>query len=204
MLKSIFRNTLMVLALLAAALSAQAQADTADEAIHEQLRTLLHQVEQAVNTQHYDQLAGYFDPKMHVTPSNQEVMSAPEQINAYFNKWFGPGRFIQSVQMTLTADALTELNAAKDQGIVLGSGLEKYVLTDGRRYEIPTRWTATVAKGADGQWRIATLHIGVDFTDNPLFNEVKAAVWRFAAIGAGAGLLVGLALGWLLMRRRRT
>jgi ketosteroid isomerase-like protein len=202
MLKRIFHIALSAMLLWGTAFCAQA-ADANDQATHEQLRALLHNVEQAVNTQQYGQLAQYFDPKMHVTPSNQETLSSPEQIKPYFDKWFGPGRFLKSVQMTMTADALTELNAAKDEGVVVGSGLEKYALSDGRHYDLPTRWTATVVKGQDGQWRMLTLHLGVDFTDNPLFNEVKAAVWRFAIYGAVAGLLVGLILGWLLTRRRR-
>jgi len=209
MLKKIFHHVLTMMAALTlsvAVLPAYAAAEagnTGDAAIHEQLRALLHNVESAVNAQEYDQLAQYFDPKMYVTPSNQETLTAPDQIKPYFEKWFGPGRFLKSVHMTLTADALTQLNAAKDEGVAFGSGLEKYVLSDGRSYDIPTRWTATVIKEADGQWRIATLHIGVDFTDNPLFNQVKAAVWRYSAIGTAAGLLVGFMLGWLLMRRRR-
>ena len=202
MLKRIFRNALMAVLLLAAIVPVQT-ANAADEAIHEQLRALLHNVEKAVNAQQYDQLAQYFVPKMHVTPSNQEVLSSPDQIKPYFEKWFGPGRFLKSLQMTLTADALTELDAARGVGIVVGSGREQYVLSDGRHYDIPTRWTATVAKGTNGQWRIATLHIGVDFTDNPLFNEVKAALWRFTAFGSVAGLLIGVAVGWLLFRRRQ-
>jgi ketosteroid isomerase-like protein len=137
-----------------------------------------------------------------VTPITQEVLSSPAQIKPYFEKWFGPGGLLKSLQMTLTADDLTELNAAKDQGIVYGSGLEQYALSDGRYYDFSTRWTATVIKGADGQWRIGTLHIGVDFSDNPLLNDVKATVWRFTAIGTVAGLLVGLVLGWLVFRRR--
>jgi ketosteroid isomerase-like protein len=204
MLKNIFRIIFLV-SLLAANLSAQAadaSAETGDEAIHEQLRALLHNIETAVNAQQYDQLALYFDAKTHVTPSNQETLSAPDQLKPYFDKWFGPGRFLKSIQMTLTADNLTELNAAKDFGIVTGSSFEKYVLTDGRHYDLPTRWTATVAKGADGQWRISTLHIGVDFTDNPLLNEAKAAITQFAVIGVAGGLIIGIILGWLLGRRR--
>ena len=203
MLKSIFRGILMALLLLAASTLFAQTMDAGDQAIHEQLRALLQNVQQAVNARQYDRLAQYFDPKMHVTPSNQEVLSSPDQIKPYFDKWFGPGRFLKSLDMTLKADALTELNAARDAGIVFGTGMEKYELSDGRRYDVPSRWTATVVKGDDGQWRIKTLHIGVDFTDNPLFNEVKAALPRFAIYGAAAGLLAGLLVGWLVTRRRR-
>jgi hypothetical protein len=55
----------------------------------------------------------------------------------------------------------------------------------------------------DGKWRISTLHIGVDFTDNSILNEAKAAIGRYAAIGAAAGLLAGLILGWLVFRRKK-
>ncbi|HPM85158.1 MAG TPA: hypothetical protein PLF81_30860 [Candidatus Anammoximicrobium sp.] len=68
---------------------------------------------------------------------------------------------------------------------------------------IPTRWTAVVAKEDDGKWRIRSMHIGTNFLDNPLLNTVQNSV-KQSATGAGViGVLVGLALGFVIGRRRR-
>ncbi|MDR2187834.1 MAG: hypothetical protein LBE62_07235 [Azonexus sp.] len=186
-----------------AALVEAAATAVSDEAIHEELRALLRGLEAAVNAHDYDKLPQYFDTKMHVVTITQEVLTAHEQIKPYFENWFGPGKFLKDLKMSLTADALTELNANRDFGIVFGTGLEKYDLADGRHYDFPTRWTATVGKGDDGRWRILTLHIGTSFYENPLVADLQAAVPRYAWGGGVAGLFAGLILGWLLFRRKK-
>jgi hypothetical protein len=95
------------------------------------------------------------------------------------------------------------LSPDKSWGLAYGKGLEDYTLNDGRFFSIPTRWTAVVAKEDDGKWRIRSMHIGTNFLDNPLLNTVENAVKQYA-IGAGViGVLVGLALGFVIGRRRR-
>jgi ketosteroid isomerase-like protein len=204
MLKTLYRIGMLLTALaLAAAAPVHAEGDADDAAIHGQLRALLRGVEDAVNAHDYDKLPQYFGAKMHVVTIAQEVLTAPDQIKPYFESWFGPGKYLVDLKMSLTADALTELNAARDFGIVFGKGLEKYDLADGRHYDFPTRWTATAGKGDDGRWRILTLHIGTNFYENPLVADLQAAVNRYAMIGGAAGLLAGLALGGLLFRRKK-
>jgi membrane associated rhomboid family serine protease len=66
-----------------------------------------------------------------------------------------------------------------------------------------TRWTATVVKDTDGQWRILALHIGTNFLDNPILNVAESALKNFAIAGALAGLIIGWLLTFLYMRRRK-
>lgn len=179
-------------------------AEEPDHAIHEELRGLLRGIEQAINTEKYDDLAPYFHEKMRLTTINQEVIFARSEIGPYFQKWFGPGGYLKKLQMKLNADALTELYADKTFGVVRGSGNENYILADRRYFEMKTRWTATVIKDTDGKWRILALHIGTNFLDNPILAKAEGALVYFAAGGVG----VGLALGWLIMflvqRRKKT
>lgn len=175
-----------------------------DHAIHEELRGLLHGIEQAINTEQYDNLAPYFHEKLRVTTINQEVISSRSEIGPYFKNWFGPGGFLKKLEMSLNADALTELYGEKTFGIVRGSGAENYILADGRYFAMKTRWTATVAKDTDGKWRILSLHIGTNFLDNPILTKAEASLMYFAS----GGLVVGLLLGWLIVfmiqRRKRS
>jgi len=121
----------------------------------------------------------------------------------YFTKWFGKGGYLAKLEMHFNADKLTELSTDKSWGIVTGDGIEKYILSDGRPYEMHTRWTATVAKEADGHWRIRALHIGTNFLDNPILSEAERALKSAALAGAGGGVVVGLILGWLFGRRKK-
>ncbi len=180
-----------------------AAVDEPDHAIHEELRGVLGGIQNAVNTEHYDQLAQYFHKNMRVTTSNQEVLTSHEDITKFFNFWFGPGGVLKKVEMNLDADALTEFYANKTIGIVRGSGVENCYLSDSRFFPMKTRWTATVIKDDDGKWRILTLHIGINFLDNPVLSVAKESANYFGIIGGVVGLLIGLLIGFFLWRKRK-
>ncbi len=175
------------------------------EAIHQELRTLLQGIEAAVNSEKYGDLKPYFSEKLRVTTINQNVINTPEGIDAYFKEWFGEGGYLKKLDMKLEADALTELHGVPGNpswGLVYGSGVENYQLTDGRFLPMKTRWTATVVKEADGKWRILALHIGANFYDNPIFDAVKDSTKYYAAGGLVVGLLLG-GLGMGFLRRKK-
>lgn len=172
-----------------------------NEAVHQELRDVLQGIEKSVNSKNYGALQHYFSPKMKVTTINQEILSDPSQIEPYFNKWFGEKGYLKDVQMKLDADAKTEFYG-DNIGVVWGSGDEKYILSDTRFFDMKTRWTATVIKEDDGKWRILTLHIGTNFLDNPVSNAIESSTKLFAAIGALAGLVLGLLMSFVYIRRK--
>jgi ketosteroid isomerase-like protein len=177
-------------------------AEEPDHEIHQELRGILITVQTAINSGNYDAMLPVLSKDIRATTITQEVMSGHEQVSAYFKHWFGPGGFLKKLDMTFTADALTELSPDKTWGVVRGSGMERYTLADGRQYDMPTRWTATVVKEADGKWRLRTIHFGTNFLDNPILTEAKHAVVKYSAIAGGAALVLGLLLGFLLGRRK--
>src|SRR5664279_5734370 len=178
-------------------------AEEADHEIHQELRGILTTVQTAVNSGNYDAMLPVLSKDIRATTITQEVMSGHEQVSAYFKHWFGPGGFLKKLDMTFTADALTELSPDKTWGVVRGSGMERYTLADGRQYDMPTRWTATVVKEADGKWRLRTIHFGTNFLDNHILTEAKHAVVKYSAIAGGAGLVHGILSGFLLGRRKQ-
>lgn len=192
-----FKQCLLIVLMLVYS-SVYAADDVPNQAIHAELRSLLQGIETAVNSEKYGDLKAYFDEKLHVTTINQNVVTTPEGIDAYFKEWFGKGGYLKKLDLKLNADALTHLYgdpANPSWGLVYGGGVENYQLTDGRFLPMKTRWTATVIKESDGKWRILALHIGANFYDNPIFNAVKDATKYYAA----GGLVVGLILGAILM-----
>jgi len=179
-----------------------AAAEEPDHAIHQELRGILTTVQSAVNSGQYDAMLPVLSKDIRATTITQETITGHPGVSAYFKKWFGPGGFLKKLEMKLTADDLTELSADKTWGIVRGSAIETYTLADGRVYPMPTRWTATVAKEADGHWRLRAIHFGTNFLDNPILDEAKRKAKQYTAAGAGGGLLAGLILGFLLGKRR--
>lgn len=178
-------------------------ANDPDAATHQELRSITTGIETAINSGKYGDLKQYFHKNMRVTTINQEVLSSPETIEPYFNKWFGPGGYLKKLHMTLTSDTPTELYGNKTWGIVRGKGVEKYHLSDQRYFEMATRWTATVVKDRDGKWRILSLHIGTNFLDNPVLNRIEGSVMRVGIGGAVVGLVLGVVIMFFLRRRKK-
>lgn len=182
-----------------------AETEEPNHAVHQELRGLLQGIETAINTEKYGDLKQYFDEKLHVTTINQNVVTTPDGIDAYFKEWFGPGGYLKKLEIKLNPDALTQLYSDHENpswGLVYGGGVENYQLTDGRFLPMKTRWTATVIKEPDGKWRILALHIGANFYSNPIFDAVKDSTKYYAAGGLALGLLLGSLVMFFLRRKK--
>ena len=194
MMKRIIISALMIFSF-----SVYAQPGEEDGAIHDELRQVIGTVENAINSGDYDKMLPVMSENLRATPITQEFISGKAAIKPYFESWFGPDKFLKKLNISFNADVVTELSPDKTWGVAYGKGMEKYQLSDGRTYDFPTRWTATVAL-EDGAWKIRTIHIGTDFTDNPLLNETRNAL-QGMMYGAG-GLVIGLLAGIVLFRSK--
>ena len=177
--------------------------DAGDQAIHEELRGVLTTLQNAINEGKYEAMLPVISRDIRATPVNQEILASHEDVVAYFKRWFGEGGYLKKLDIKLDADALTELSADKTWGVVRGSGVERYILADGRKYDLKTRWTATVAKETDGKWRLRTIHIGTNFLDNPILAEAEGAVVKVGVAGGVGGLVLGLLIALVITRVRR-
>lgn len=177
-------------------------AEEPDHAIHEELRGVLREVQSAINSGQYDKMLPYLTPDVEATSVTQEVMSSRADVSKYFQTWFGPAGYMRRMTMTLDADKLTELSPDKRFGLVRGKALEHYEAKDGDIFDFDTRWTAVMAVGDDGKWRLRAIHFGTNHLDNPVLAKVQRTLVRDGIVAAVAALLVGFALGWWLGRRR--
>jgi ketosteroid isomerase-like protein len=179
-----------------------ARAEEADHAIHEELRDVLRAVVAAMDSGQYDNMLPYLTEDVEATSITQEVMTGRAEVSNYFKEWFGPTGYMRSMKIKLVADRLTELSPDKSWGLVRGKALEHYEAKDGDVFDFDTRWTAVMARGGDGKWRIRAIHFGTNDLDNPVLTKVQRTLTRYGIIGAITSLLVGLGLGWWFGRRR--
>ena len=196
-----FKNILVVGLFMFTTFSAYAEEP--DHAIHEEMRAVLVTMESAINAGDFDKMLPVLSERIRATPINQEFLASRSEVSAYFKKWFGVGGYLKKLEITLEPDALTELSADKTWGLVRGSGIERYILRDGRPYDMHTRWTAVLVKEEDGRWRLRGIHIGTNFLDNPILTEAEHAIGKAAAGGLALGLLVSGVVGWLVCRRKK-
>ncbi|MDX8412387.1 MAG: nuclear transport factor 2 family protein [Mariprofundaceae bacterium] len=174
-----------------------------DTEIHQELRGLLKQIETAINSGNYDAMLPLLSENLRITPINQEFLSSRQEVSAYFQKWFGVNGRLKKLEISFEPDALTELSSDKTWGLVWGKGVEDYILSDARKFELHTRWTAVVVKEDDGRWRIRSIHVGTNFLDNPVLSVAENSVKYFAAGGIAIGLLAGFLLARLFHRRNK-
>lgn len=196
------RRIVALLAALAFAYVPAIDAQEPDHEIHEALRHVLKEVTDAINAGQYDRMLPYLAENVEATSITQEVMSSRADVAKYFQEWFGPAGYMRRMDMKLTADKLTEFSPDKSWGLVRGKALEHYEAKDGDVFDFTTRWTALMARGADGQWRLRAIHFGTNNLDNPVLTKVRNVLFRNGVIAAVACLVAGLAAGWFLGRRK--
>lgn len=181
---------------------AQAQTPTEDPN-HAELRDLRDAAIKAVNSGDIDGFLKLAHPNIIFTGLDGRLSRGPEEVRAYFSRMMtGPERIVNSAQFDVNVDALTDIYGSdKTIGISHGTSKDSYNLTSGLKFELNTRWTATLIK-ENGKWMIGSFHSSADLFDNPLLEKSKGLlVW--SALGSGiAGLVIGLYAAWLLMRKR--
>lgn len=181
--------------LISLTVGAQAQENAED---HEQLRGLLEVTRDAINAGRFEALEPLFYETFSATMINQDLLTTPQEMQAYFDRWFkGDKAFIKKLTMDPQADDLTQIYDDK-YGVARGSNTEVYELANGKTYTLKTRWTATLVKDAE-QWKLLAIHNGINFLDNPLLMAAERSAYSFAA----GGLVFGVIIGFVFGRRRR-
>lgn len=173
----------------------------AENPVHDELRKLKQQAEEAFNKRDMDGLLKYVEPNVVATWQDATVARGHDGVRAYYEKMMNGGQsVVRDVQSTITVDELSHLygdNAAVSSGDIA----QRFELRDGRTFSLTSRWTATLVKD-DESWRIATFHVSASVFDNPILGTaVRQAAYWTGGIAGIAGVAIGL--GIARIRRRR-
>ena len=159
------------------ALALAQEAGVNREADHQALRQLREDVMKAVSSQDMTVLGTFFAKEFVLTAVDQTVLTNREGMLAYYMRMFkDPNAPIVKMDVTGDADILTRFTDA-NTGYCYGSSAATYTLKDGRVIKIKERWTGVVVK-EEGAWKIAAVHIGVNFLDNPVLRARSMSFWR--------------------------
>ena len=194
--------TMVFAALVGLATQSKAVEDTRD-ADHTALRALRTKAVTAINNQDSHTLVSCCTKDFAFTAIDQTLVTNETQFTALFNRMFrSKDAPIASLKTEPEAATLTRFIDA-NTGVCYGTTKDTYTMKDGRVVVMNARWTATVVK-EDGEWKVAALHVGTDFLNNPILT-LAISFGKKLAIGVAAiSLLVGLVLGRILFGRKPT
>lgn len=179
-----------------------ALAEEPDHEIHEELRQVVRQAEDAIAAGRYEEVLPLLTEDFEGTSLTQDPIRGRDGVRDYFALWFGPGGYMASMSVDIEPDTLTDLSDDKSWGLVTGAGREHYVAKNGDTFDFDTRWTTVMERGDDGKWRVRAIHFGTNHLDNPVLWKVRDSMITWGAIGAVALGIVAFGAGWLVGRRR--
>ena len=165
------------------------------------LLIILSEVEKAINAQSVEGILAQMRPDCTVIWWNAEVSRGHDEIVAYYNKMMkDSGRLITRYDTKAKLGAHARfIGTGEDVALAEGTMEDEFFPVIRGPFKLDSRWSATAAKSANGEWKIASLHLSSNVFTNPLIAELTRAIWMAGA----AGLVGGLIGGWLLGRRRR-
>lgn len=193
------RFVIMVLLAAWPALGAAQTTGTPED--HDKLRALKDKAIAAVNSRDYDGVQAILHDPFMATAITQDSFTDFDAMKAYFEGLFTRKLLrIKDVQFSAEADDYSTVYTGTF-ALTKGTDLERYEMADGRSFDVKGRWTAVSIKDGD-DWKIAALHMGTNFLDNPVINAIEKSIVWIGIAAAAAGLMVGLAGGWFIGARR--
>jgi ketosteroid isomerase-like protein len=169
---------------------------------HDQLRALMKKGAEALSTRNLDAMAPYVHPDFTVVTIDNKKLKGIAELKAYYDSLFeGKGALLKAIEVRPEADEATDFLDA-NSGVSFGTSNDRYTFLDGDVREMKSRWSAVVQKDGD-TWKLVNVHFSANILDNPVLNAAKSALRNTMLIAGAVGLLVGVAIGFLLRRRRK-
>ncbi|GEM_PF-665446 len=176
-------------------LSLQAQ-DIERSHDRQQLKKILYDIENSLNTLDMDGLLKHFDERAVVSFMTTEVAVGKAGILAYYQKMFHlPEAPLAAFHTKASLDGAAYFHG--DTIIASGHSKDSFTLTDDRQYEFNTRWLATAIK-KDGQWKVVALDFSVDPFNNVIIDELGSQMKFYLLLAFLLGLLVMFILSRML------
>ena len=150
----------------------------------------------------------YLHPDVTIIFPDGEVLRGRDALVAYYDKMLrAPDAIVESYT---SEPAVKERYLHGDTVVSHGLMNDHYVLKDGTKFGLDSRFSVTVLREPDGPpetggWMIRSFHSSTDAFDNPVLGiAAKKASLYAGGGGLVVGLLAGAGLSFLLRRRRHT
>ena len=169
----------------------------AQEEDHDGQRALRATMEDALNKRDLDALLANVDDNVAFTAMNAEAGYGKEHIRSYFDRMLnGPSKVVENVSVKFVPDRKATFYGP-DVAVSAGVAASHYELTNGLKFDIDARWTATLVR-KDGRWLVGAFHYSANVFRNPIMDKQRSFL-----LMAGGGVAVVLALAGFFIGRRR-
>ena len=171
----------------------------AEDPRHAELRQLRESVFKAYEARDIDALLQHVHENVIVTWQNGEQNHGRDELRSFYDLMMrGDPPIVSDVKSELIVHQLATLYDP-NTAIACGALKDQFKLTSGLNFRLDSQWSATLVKEADS-WKIASFHVSSNLFDNPLLNAAKKSLW----VAGGIAAVVGILLGFLVGRRRRS
>src|SRR4051812_35595160 len=163
----------------------QVSAPAIDPAVDKAITHLREGLVDSFNRGDIDGLLTFLDTNAIVTWQNGEVCEGTAAVKAYYERMMkGDKPIVKKV----TAEPKVLGRHVQGDGnwaLSWGNLNDQFELTDGRKLDMDSRFTATIARRGD-RWLVSAFHVSVNAFENPVMMLAVKKV----AIGAGIGGLL--------------
>lgn len=169
-----------------------------DEAVHDEIRAMRDRAIAAFEARDVEALFAELDDRVLFTAMNNETVAGKEAMTTYYARMMdGAESLVTGLQVAFETDALATLVAGNQAAVATGTVVAAFKMRAGQEFTVPLRWTAALSRDSGG-WKIVALHFSANIFDNPIDAALRKYLWLMLA----AAVVVGLAVGLLLRRRR--
>jgi len=177
---------------LAGAVRAEDKPPASDrESDHAALRELLVEATKEFNNQNLEALFSHFTKDFVFIAVDQTVLTDVAAAKGFYDRMLRQADSkVTKITVEPSADILTRFTGEKS-GYCYGKTRDTYtVRSTGRTVVVDGRWTAVVVKEGE-RWKVAALHSGVNFIDNPVLAYQSRSFLRKLLLGMGFGKYPG-------------
>jgi ketosteroid isomerase-like protein len=173
-----------------------------DEQLSEELDEVRQAVTKAYLNKDLDLLLSYCHDDVIAVWQNGQVAKGHQGVRDVVNELTKDGGIIVDYSADPVVDHRTVLS---DGNVVVSMGQlnDTYTIAGfEEQFELHSNWTVALAK-IDGRWLITSFHVSTNAFDNETIAlKVKMTRWITGAIAGTIGLVLGLVLSILVVRRK--
>jgi uncharacterized protein (TIGR02246 family) len=171
-----------------------------EDPIHDELRALRDEALDAFLKKDIDRLLECLHPNVVAVLQNAEVCRGHDGVRAFHERMSeGEDRTVISQTTDFEVDELATIYDG-DAAVSHGTITDHFVLRSGMEFDLASKWTATLVKEND-RWLVASFQASTNMFDNGVSDMMLQ--WNSIKTGGGGLLLGGLAVGGLVMLKRR-